>query len=73
MNNHRSNIKHSVRHRDKPVAVHFSTNDHSVDDLRLIVIDYLGSGSKFRRLYKERFWIETLRTDRPLDLNIPSR
>ena len=73
MNNHRSNIKHSVRHRDKPVAVHFSTNDHSVDDLRLIIIDHLGSGSKFRRLYKERFWIETLRTDRPLGLNIPSR
>ena len=73
MNNHRSTIKHYRRHPDKPVAVHFSSEGHSVADLRLVVIEQLGNRSKFRRQFKERFWINTLQTDRPLGLNIPPK
>ena len=71
MNNQRSTIKNFRRHTDKPVAAHFSSEGHSVIDLRIVVIEQLGNRSKFRRQLKERFWIETLQTDRPLELNIP--
>ena len=72
MRNHRSTIKHYQKHTDKPVASHFSLPHHSLDDLRLIIIESLGKQSKFRRLHRETFWINTLRSTSPLGLNLPT-
>lgn len=66
--NHRSTIKHHKKHPDKPVASHFG---HHKNGLKVTIIECLGNQSKFRRLYREKFWIETLQTHQPSGLNIP--
>ena len=39
MTNHRSTIKPSNKHKDKPVASHFSQPGHSLKDIQLTVIE----------------------------------
>jgi hypothetical protein len=70
MCNHRSTVKHAIRHMDKPVAAHFSLPGHSVKDIKGTVIECLGSQSKFRRQHREKFWIATLDTIEPNGLNL---
>ena len=45
MNNHRADIIHK-KIENKPVAVHFSTQRHSVEDLEVMVIDRLWKDAK---------------------------
>ena len=70
MANHRSTIKNHMKHQEKPVANHFSQPDHKLADLQLIVIECLNKQPKFRRQFREKFWIETLDTYTPNGLNI---
>jgi len=70
MANHRSTIKNHTKHKEKPVASHFSQPGHSVNDLTLIIIECLGTQSKFRRQFREKFWINKLDTYTPKGLNI---
>ena len=70
MTNHRSTIKLSYKHKDKPVASHFSQPGHSLKDLQLTVIECLGKQSKFRRQYMETHWIKKLDTYQPNGLNL---
>ena len=68
MRNHRSTIKHHTKHTDKPVSSHFSRHK---DGFTVTIIECLKSQSKFRRLHRERFWINMLQTNQPSGLNIP--
>ena len=70
MTNHRSTIKLSHKHTDKPVANHFSQPGHSINDPQVTVIECLGKHSKFRRKYRETYWIKKLDTYQPNGFNL---
>ena len=70
---HRYDIKHN---KDKPVALHFNLDDHSIDDVILTPIESINFNATdeeevttFRRK-KESMWIERLATARPSGLNV---
>ena len=57
---HRSDIKH--RRTEKPVAIHFSLPDHSMDDLKVMVIEKIHREDNEYRKRKESRWIEMIRS-----------
>ena len=58
MNGHRSDIKH--RHLEKPVAIHFNSEGHSLEDLGIFVIEQIHREEANFRKVKESYWIQTL-------------
>ena len=58
MNGHRSDIKH--RHLEKPVASHFNSEGHSLEDLSIFVIEQIHREEANFRKAKESHWIQTL-------------
>ena len=65
---HRSDIKH--RRIEKPVAKHFSLPDHSMEDLKLMVIEKIHREDSEYRKRKESRWIEMIRSRTPDGLNL---
>ena len=68
MNSHKFNI----RNMDDPnfstnVAIHFNSDEHSVEDFRCMPIDRVSD--KMQRLLKETYWIHKLDTLYPKGLN----
>ena len=63
---HRSEIN---RNKGTHVTEHFNQADHSVDDLRCIIIEKVYSNTLTRRLRRENFWMNKLQTVYPLGLN----
>ena len=56
---HWSDIKH--RRLEKPLANHFNSKGHSLEDLSIFVIEQIHrEDANFRRA-KESYWIQTLR------------
>ena len=54
---------------EKPVAIHFSLPDHSLEDLAIFVIQKIHrDDTHFQRL-RESYWIQTLGTLAPSRLN----
>ena len=70
MNGHRSDIKHW--HLEKPVAKHFSSMAHSIQDLSGYVIEKVHREEAIFRKVKESHWIQTLWTLAPEGLNLES-
>ena len=68
MNGHRSDIKH--RRLEKPVAKHFNSTGHSLEDLSIYVIEKIHREEANFRKAKESHWIQTLRTLAPEGLNL---
>ena len=68
MNGNRSDYYRKLP--DKPVAVHFNTMGHTLEDLNVMVIDQLGSAPIERRKLTESFRIHTLRSVAPQGLNL---
>lgn len=60
-----------IRHKDalKPVSKHFSTNDHTIDDVKIIGITKTTANNNYC-LWLEESWIHELQTYKPLGLNI---
>jgi hypothetical protein len=67
MNSHRHSITHNT---DTPVARHFNSPNHDINDLRVIGIDSLSSVDVHSRLNKETFWIYKLNTLEPHGMNV---
>ena len=60
--------------RDKtysPLAKHFATNDHTLDDMSIQIIEHLTTPpeDKLQRRTREYFWIQQLKTVQPLGIN----
>ena len=68
MNGHHSDIKH--RRLEKPVAKHFNSTDHSLEDLSIYIIEKIHREEAVFRKAKESYWIQTLRTLAPEGLNL---
>ena len=68
MNGHRSDIKH--RRLEKPVAAHFNSEGHSLQDLSIFVIEQIHREEASYRRAKESYWIQTLRSLAPEELNL---
>ena len=68
MNGHRYN--HYQKLSDKRVAEHFNTNDHTFDDLTIMIIEQIHMADSARQKQRESFWIHTLRTLAPDGLNL---
>ena len=64
---HCGDAKHN---RDKPVARHFTSARHSVDDILIMAIDRPGSSDRFLRLALEAKWIKKLQTSSPHGINV---
>ena len=69
MNNHRADIIYK-RIEDKPVATHFNTQGHSVEDLAVMVIERLWKDDPVLRKIRENKWIRTLDTPHPRGMNL---
>ena len=72
MNSHRydiNNFDDTYASFSSNVAVHFNSNDHSIDDFSFMptCIDIINDPMK--RLCKETFWIHKLKTLYPLGMN----
>ena len=69
MNGHRSD--YYCKLSNKPVAEHFNTIGHSLEDLTVMVIEQIMADSTQRK-QQESYWIHTLRTLTPDSLNLDS-
>ena len=56
MNNHRADIIHN-RVTEKPVAAHFNKTGHSLEHLRVMVIEKLQTEDPLLRRIREYRWI----------------
>ena len=65
MNQHRSSIK---RKQDRYISKHFNLPNHTVNNLRVQVIDTANNIEDLQK--KEQFWIKTLNTIQPIGLNV---
>ena len=70
MNAHRLDIKH--QRLKKPVAAHFNSEGHSLQDLSIFVIKQIHREEASYRRVKESYWIETLQSLAPEGLNLDS-
>ena len=61
MNNHRADIIHK-KTEEKPVAAHFNTQGHSVEDMTVMVIEKLWKDDPVLRKIRENKWMRTLDT-----------
>ena len=57
---------------EKPVAKHFNSMGHSLEDLSIYVIEKIHREEATFRKAKESHWIQTLRTLAPEGLNLES-
>ena len=63
MNNHRADVRHN--RTEKLVALHFNSPGHTLDDLRVMVIERLWKSDTVLRKIRESRWISTLDTTWP--------
>ena len=83
MHAHRSNIGTTPRpavgataphqegyRRETLVARHFQSNSHSVEDMRVLVIEQIKEDNSSIRKTRERYWRHKLRTNYPQGLNV---
>ena len=58
LNGHRNAIMH--RRTEKPVVAHFNSSGHSLNDLRIMVLEVMRSQDEHRYLRKKResYWIK---------------
>ena len=68
LNSHRSDIRKKTK--EKPVAIHFCWDDHTLSDLSVVVVDQLYQGDPVLRKNRESRWIWWLQTESPKGLNL---
>ena len=68
MNRHRADIKN--QRLEKPVAEHFNSVGHSLDNLSIFVVEKIHREDASFRKAKESYWIRLLRSLAPEGLNL---
>ena len=68
LNGHRNDIAH--KRTEKPVASHFNSPGHSLDDLRIAVLEVMRSFDESLRRRRESYWIKQLRSLHPGGMNL---
>ena len=68
MNSHRCDNKH--QHLEKPVASHFNSEGHSLEDLSIFVIEQIHKEEASFQKVKESYWIRILWSLAPEGLNL---
>ena len=63
---HIADINHR---RDKTVAIHFNSGNHTIKDLKVIIIERCRNNSRYYRKTRETYWIERLNTITPYGAN----
>lgn len=63
---HRLNIKNK---NNTPIGIHFNTINHSIQDLRITIIEHMPDGTIPLRRTREKYWQIQLGTIHPLGLN----
>ena len=63
---HIADIKHK---RDKTVAIHFNSGNHTIQDLKIIILERCRTNSRYYRKTRETCWIERLNTITPYGAN----
>ena len=63
---HRSHIG---KNKGTPLTMHFNEHDHSLDDMKCMIIEKVFGESQDQRLRRESFWIAKLKTLIPHGLN----
>ena len=69
INGHRFDIMHR-RTDESPVAAHFNSEAHSMEDMTVMVIDQIHSRDPTLRKIKESRWIRDLGTSYPFGMNL---
>ena len=69
INEHIADIKHK---RDKAVSTHFNSENHSIRDLKVIILERCRR-SRYYRKTRETYWIERLNTIAPHGANKQSQ
>ena len=69
MNGHRFDIVNK-KIDDKPVAAHFNSPQHTLEDLQVMVIEQLWKRDTPLRKIRESKWITLLQTYQPLGINL---
>ena len=68
MNNHHVDVRHN--RTEKPVALHFNSPGHTLDDIQVMVIERLWKSDTVFRKIRESRWISTLDTTWPKGMNL---
>ena len=68
MNNHHADVRHN--RTEKPVALHFNSPGHTLDDIQVMVIERLWKSDTVFRKIRESRWISTLDTTWPKGMNL---
>ena len=68
MNGHRFDIVNKKIH-EKPVAAHFNSLQHTLEDLQVMVIEQLWKRDTPLRKIRDSKWITLLQTYQPLEIN----
>ena len=68
--NHRSDIKKNKGDKCPLVTQHFNSHNHSLQDMRCMVIEKVFIQSQEARDKRESFWISKMKTLTPYGLNI---
>ena len=65
---HLLNLSLIRRQKPDPVALHFNSNGHSVDDFEVVALEKICGNDIYRQTI-EQLWIEKLRTYKPYGIN----
>ena len=63
---HETGVRHG---RDKPVAGHFNSNGHSVENMGVNILELVRDSSRNNRQIRELDWIDKLQTEISIGLN----
>ena len=67
---HLADIKHK---REKAVAIHFNAEEHTLKDLKFLILERCTTNSCYYRRARENFWIDHLNTLTPHGINQKSQ
>lgn len=59
----------TLKHSEDLVPLHFNSNDHTIDDFKVVAIEKIQQNNVFYRTTRESLWIKKLNTIHPVGLN----
>ena len=68
INSHRSDVK--LKKIEKPVAAHFNSPNHTVQDMMVMVVEQVKKKNIWMRKQRESHWIAILDTLHPSGMNL---